>query len=109
MRDTVGALTLYSRAISAPVLRPDNDAFRDLAPPRDIKLPPSPAIRPSALAARPAEVRSRIIARSNSAKAPLRPLRDRAVPMSAGILDWSRQPPSTALQFPLPMQTADLR
>jgi hypothetical protein len=61
IRDTVGELMLYSRAISAPDLRPEitlSAISRLLAASSFLRRPPT---RPSALAAaRPAEVRSRI-------------------------------------------------
>jgi hypothetical protein len=71
MRETVGWLMPNRRAISAPVFRPKmtlSAISRRFAGSSFFRRPPT---RPSArAAARPAEVRSRIMARSNSAKAP---------------------------------------
>src|SRR3546814_20505123 len=69
MLETVGSLTPYTRAISAPDLRPevtDSAISRRCLSPSLRRRPP---IRPSARTwARPALARSRIMARSNSAK-----------------------------------------
>lgn len=68
MRETVGCETPNIRAICAAVFRPDITASaisRRLASSNFLRRPP---MRPSALAAaRPADVRSRIMTRSNSA------------------------------------------
>ena len=69
--DTVGGDTPNIRAICAAVFRPEITASaisRRLVSSSFLRRPPT---RPSALAAAsPADVRSRIMARSNSAKAP---------------------------------------
>src|SRR3546814_6231156 len=97
MRETEGSLTPYSRAISAPDLRPDvtDSAIsrRCLSP----SLGRRPPIRPSARAwARPALVRSRIMARSNSAKLPTICIIIRPAAVVVSIASVSERKPAPA-------------
>jgi hypothetical protein len=71
MRETVGRLTPYNHAMPAPDMRPDTTLSAisvHLATASFFRLPPMH--RSALAAARPADVRSRIMARLNSAKAP---------------------------------------